>query len=92
MIKKILDTSVVIKWFVDEAGSEIARGYLQDFIDEKYQILFPTLVFYELGNACLQNSIPVDKISKIMNLLQEFAFEVEDVGFTSFRKNLFCND
>lgn len=85
-MKKILDTSVVLKWFVDEAGSDTARRYLHDFIEGKYQILFPTLLFYELGNACLQKSIPVGEIGKIMELLHTFAFEIEDVGFGAFRK------
>ena len=85
-MKRILDTSVVLKWFVDEKGSDTARGYLQDFIEGKSQILFPTLMFYELGNACLQNSIPVGEIGKIMELLQKFKFEIEDIGYTAFRK------
>ena len=85
-MKRILDTSVVLKWFVDEKGSDTARGYLQDFIEGKSQILFPTLMFYELGNACLQNSIPVGEIGKIMELLQQFKFEIEDIGYTAFRK------
>ena len=85
-MKRILDTSVVLKWFVDEAGSDVARNYLQDFIDGKYKILFPTLIFYELGNACLQNSIPVREIGKIMELLHNFTFEIEDIGFAAFRK------
>lgn len=82
----ILDTSVVLKWFVDEEGSDTAREYLQDFLAGKYQILLPTLLYYELGNACLQNSIPADEIGKIMILLQKLAFEVEDIGYAAFRK------
>ncbi len=85
-MKIILDTSVVLKWFVDEEGSDVARRYLQDFIEGKCQILFPTLIFYELGNACLNKSIPIDGVGKIMELLHKFAFEIEDIGFTAFRK------
>src|SRR3989338_8872906 len=85
-MKVVLDTSVVLKWFVDETGSDAAREYLEDFIDGKSQILIPTLLFYELGSACLKKSIPVSEISKIMELLQKLPFEKEDIGFTSFRK------
>lgn len=85
-MKIVLDTSVVLKWFVDEEGSETARGYLEDFFKGKYQIVFPTLIFYELGNACLQNSIPTDEIGKIIELLQKYNFEIEDIGFGAFRK------
>lgn len=76
----------MLKWFVDETGSEAARGYLQDVLDGKYKILAPTLIFYELGNACLQNSIPSYEIAKIMELLHKLAFEIEDIGFAAFRK------
>ena len=82
----ILDTSVILKWFVDESGSDNARSYLQDFAEGKCQILLPTLLFYELGNACLYNSIPVDEIGGIMELLQTFSFDIEDIGKTAFRK------
>lgn len=85
-MRKILDTSVVLKWFVDEVGSDTALGHLQDFIEGKSQVIIPTLLFYELGNACLQKSIPAQEISKIMELLQELPFEREDVAFTAFRK------
>ena len=85
-MKIILDTSVVLKWFVDETGSEAARGYLNDFIEGKKQILIPTLLFYELGNACLCNSIPVQDVSKIMEHLQSLPFEIEDIGYSAFRK------
>lgn len=85
-MKIILDTSVMLKWFVDEVGSDVAREYLQDFIDGKHQVIIPTLLFYELGNACLQNSIPTAEIGKIMELLQRLPFDREDIGYTAFRK------
>jgi len=85
-MKIILDTSVVLKWFVNEIGSETARGYLEDFIDGKHQFLFPALLFYELGNACKKNSIPVSEIGKIMELMLKFSLEVEDIGLKEFRK------
>lgn len=85
-MKIILDTSVVLKWFVDETGSDTARKYLKDFIKGKHQILIPTLLFYELGSACLKRAIPIKEISKIMELLQKLPFEIEDIGYTSFRK------
>ena len=46
----------------------------------------PTLLFYELGNACLRNSIPAHEISKIVLLLQKLPFEIEDIGHIAFRK------
>ncbi|MBI1869498.1 type II toxin-antitoxin system VapC family toxin [Candidatus Gottesmanbacteria bacterium] len=85
-MKIILDTSVVLKWFVDEAGSDTAREYLENFIKGNHQLLIPTLLFYELGNACLQSSIPPQEISKIMELLQKLPFEIEDIGYIAFRK------
>lgn len=85
-MKIILDTSVVLKWFVDERGSNTARKYLEDSIEGKNRILIPTLLFYELGNVCLHKAIPAKEISEIMELLQRLPFEIEDIGYVAFRK------
>jgi len=85
-MRRILDASVIFKWFVDEVGSETAREYLQVFLEGEDKILIPTLLFYELGNVCKKRSLPVHDVSKVMELFQRLPFEKEDIGFTSFRK------
>ena len=50
----VLDTSVIVKWFSEEKGSEKAGAILQQLQNQKVEILMPELVKYELANAFLK--------------------------------------
>ena len=43
----VVDASVVLKWFVPEVHSEVARRLL----NEPHQLVAPDLIFAEIGNA-----------------------------------------
>lgn len=85
-MKKILDNSVVVKWFADESETEAALQYLRDFLNGKYTIIIPTLLFYELGNTFISKKVSSAEISEIMQLLQKFPLQIEDIGLAAFRK------
>jgi len=52
--KIVVDASVVIKWFLDdEEEVAAARRLRDDFVSFKVQVLAPTLIFCEVGNAFL---------------------------------------
>lgn len=48
---KILDASVVLKWFVEENGSDKAQEILDGHIRKTSEIVVPDLLIYEVGNA-----------------------------------------
>jgi len=50
----VLDTSVVLKWFSKERGSEEAEKLLRFLERKKVEVFLPELVKYELGNAFLK--------------------------------------
>jgi predicted nucleic acid-binding protein len=54
MKKVVLDTSVIVKWFSQEEGSQKAKKILLDLREGKIQILLPELVKEELANALLK--------------------------------------
>ena len=54
MKKVVLDTSVVVKWFSKEKGSQEAREYLRQLQQGKIDIFLPELTKYELANALLK--------------------------------------
>ncbi|HCS78866.1 TPA: hypothetical protein DIV55_03915 [Patescibacteria group bacterium] len=85
-MRRVIDNSVVFKWFAEETDSDRAKKYLEDFVAGKDKILIPTLLFYEFGQACRNGALPSQAISRIMELMQKLPFQIEDVGFTSFRK------
>lgn len=86
-MKKILDASVMSKWFLEESGSAQALSYLTDFVNGKYTLVVPTLLFYELGNVFWKKNIPVVELSSIMQKFHAFSsdqFLKEDIGFDGF--------
>lgn len=51
MDKVILDTSVVVKWFVDESDSDKAQDIIRKQKKKEIQIILPDIVLLELINA-----------------------------------------
>ena len=52
----VLDASVVIKWFVEEEGTPIARKILDGHLKGLYTIVAPDLLIYEVSNVLRHNS------------------------------------
>jgi predicted nucleic acid-binding protein len=51
MEKVVLDTSVVVKWFVEEKNSEKAVKLLKNYRDGQLKIIAPAIIGLELANA-----------------------------------------
>ena len=49
MITRVLDTSVVAKWFLKETGSDKADRYLDELTDGYSHVMVPSLLYYELA-------------------------------------------
>jgi predicted nucleic acid-binding protein len=49
VITRVLDTSVVAKWFLREQGSEEADRLLDELTDGYAHVVVPSLLFYELA-------------------------------------------
>lgn len=47
----VLDTSVIVKWFLPEADNETAEFYLQRLLAGEAILFVPSSLFYELGNV-----------------------------------------
>ena len=86
MDAKIIDTSVIVKWFVDEEDSDKAKIYLEDFKNRKISIIVPNLMFYELGNVLLSKKASKRQSEDIINFLNRLRFEVIDFGRDAFGK------
>jgi predicted nucleic acid-binding protein len=85
-MQKVFDASVVIKWFINEEGSDKALIYLQDYRDKRFSIIIPTLLYYELGNILLAKKATEDEVSKIMVSLLALSLVNIDIGHDAFRK------
>jgi len=51
MVSWVLDTSVVVKWFLQEENSEVAETYLQRLLEGQAIAFVPSSLFYELANV-----------------------------------------
>jgi predicted nucleic acid-binding protein len=47
----VIDASVVVKWFVDEEDSDIARRIRNHFVDGRLRLIAPDLLKYEVASA-----------------------------------------
>lgn len=48
---RILDASVVLKWFVEEEGSDRADALLDEHVKGEARVVVPDLLIYEVANA-----------------------------------------
>lgn len=51
MTDYLLDTSIVIKWFIEEEHTSLALGIQEKFIEGNISLAIPDLLLYELANA-----------------------------------------
>lgn len=51
MEKVVIDTSVAVKWFIKERGSQKAVKLLEDYKDKLIRIMAPEIISLELANA-----------------------------------------
>lgn len=51
MVTRVLDTSVVAKWFFEEEGTGRAEALLKEALEGSSRIAVPSSLFYELANV-----------------------------------------
>ena len=51
MVNRVLDTSVVAKWFFDEERTDRAVALLEDLLAGDARVHVPSSLFYELANV-----------------------------------------
>lgn len=49
--KLVLDSSVIVKWFTKEEGSDKALDILDSFTEGTFSVVISELTFYEVANA-----------------------------------------
>lgn len=67
----VLDTSVLLKWYLDEEDSDKALFYRSEYLNQFIKISVPDLILYEVSNALKYNR---DFIVKDVKLVIESIF------------------
>jgi len=51
MVRRVLDTRAVVKWFFDEEGSDRAEIFLRELEEEVAEVIVPVSLYYEFSNV-----------------------------------------
>jgi len=82
MVRRVLDTSVVVKWFFSEEGTERAEVFLRELADERTAIaIVPSSLYYEFCNVLWvkrRKGLREEAASAIWNELIQLPLEVVD--------------
>jgi len=77
----VLDTSVIIKWFIEEKGSKRALIWLERHIKGTEKIVIPSLFFYEIANVLrYKKELPLNEIWKVIEYLFQLNLKIEEAN------------
>ena len=84
MEKVILDTSVIVKWFIAEENSDQALRILQEIKNQKLKLIAPKIIILEVVNALfLGNNYPQEGILKALQDIEGLNPEWVNIGSLS---------
>jgi predicted nucleic acid-binding protein len=74
---KVLDTSVIYKWYVDEEDTPKALTLFNEFKTGRINLSIPDLVFYELANSLRYNPRNTEKdVEEVMENLSDLSLDI----------------
>ncbi|MBM5804573.1 MAG: type II toxin-antitoxin system VapC family toxin [Candidatus Verstraetearchaeota archaeon] len=77
MPRVVVDASVVIKWFVEEEGSEEALAIRDGYIEGEFEIAAPELLLFEVMNSLRYKGLfTVTELKGISEALEAFSFDL----------------
>lgn len=78
--KKVIDASVVVKWFLEEEGSKEALQLREQHISEKITLVVPELLFLEVLNALRYKGGTQKILAEANRALWDMQFHVEKMN------------
>jgi predicted nucleic acid-binding protein len=78
--KYVLDSSIVVKWFVDEQGSDKARLLKDKFVAGAVEVSAPSLLKYEVINALRWHPIAhpdENTLIAVLTALEDYQFLID---------------
>lgn len=85
----VLDASVVLKWFVNEADSGQALRLRKEFYAGEREIVVPDLLLFEIANALRYNpTFSVDEIKEALDTLFGMGIEIVTPTFSLLEKTV----
>jgi predicted nucleic acid-binding protein len=73
----VVDSSVVVKWFLNEKDTDIAIRVRDGFATDRIKLSVPTLLFYEVMNALrFSGTFTEQDLNKASKSLSKYRFEI----------------
>jgi len=79
--KKVVDASVVIKWFLNEKKSEKVTELIKKHIKNEILIIVPELIFLEILNALRFKKEHQNRLHSVNKALQNAQFYIVNITF-----------
>ncbi|MBI4753648.1 type II toxin-antitoxin system VapC family toxin [Candidatus Desantisbacteria bacterium] len=81
----VLDTSVIIKWFIEEENTPLAVEFQDVHIKGKEKIVVPELLFYEVVNVlATKTTLAQTEAKEAIDFLFGLELETHSLGFEEF--------
>lgn len=84
MEKVVLDTSVILKLFLKESGSDIAIKLKDRHVKGMIEIIIPELLKYELINVLKYKGYVKEEIIEALEVIRDFGFSIIELGDVLF--------
>lgn len=85
----VVDSSVILKWYIPEAKNEKARQYLTSHVEGKDVLSAPNLLFFEINNVlATKSAITAAEGLKIMKSLHDLDLKIVNFSFDDFKDAL----
>ena len=73
----VLDSSVVIKWFSEEEGTDMALSIREKHINGEVEVVVPDLLLYEISNALRYNkNIDEDEVKEAVESIVKLGIDI----------------
>jgi len=77
----VVDACVIVKWFVDEEHSKVARLLRDSYVNGLVEIAVPALMPYEVLNALKRSgAYGKDELKEIAEVLEDYQFETYELS------------
>ncbi|ABL77460.1 type II toxin-antitoxin system VapC family toxin [Thermofilum pendens] len=89
MREAVVDASVVVKWFVEEEGSDKALKVRDMYVEGEVELVAPELLVYEVLNALYYKRLfSEEEMAQVLEALEAYSFKLYPLKGEYARKAL----
>ncbi|MEK6917511.1 MAG: type II toxin-antitoxin system VapC family toxin [Nanoarchaeota archaeon] len=89
--KKVVDASVIVKWFVSEKDSDKAVKIRDEHVAGKTLLIAPELAFIEVLNALKYKGVSEEKLLEVNKSLWDLQLKIENIRASLLDKAINCS-